>query len=81
MVTSNVDDYDALVAPDNPLGGGHLPFFELLDPPQFVITNPTTPSATTTRWRCGCTSGTPGRWSLDASLVWSDLTGQRGLRC
>lgn len=75
MVTSNVDDYDALLAPNNPLGGGDLPFFELLDEPQYVITNPGEATreydSVALRLRKRYNDG----WSLDASLVWSDLQG------
>jgi hypothetical protein len=75
MVTANVEDYDALVAPDNPLTGGNTPFFELLEPQDFLITNPDSAERVydsvalrfAKRYRDG--------WSLDASLVWSDLTG------
>jgi len=75
MVTANVGDYDALVAPDNPLGGGNLPFFELLEEPDFLLTNPDAAKRTYDsvalrfgkRYRDG--------WALDASLVWADSTG------
>jgi hypothetical protein len=75
MVTANTGDYDAYVAPDNPLTGGDLPFYELIESPDFLITN--SDQATrdydsvalrfNKRYRDG--------WSLDGSLVWSDLTG------
>jgi hypothetical protein len=75
MVTSNVEDYDAYLAPDNPLGGGALPFFELVRPNENLITNPAEAARTydsvALRVRKRYSSG----WSLDASLVWSDLQG------
>ncbi len=74
MVVSNLDDYDALVAPDNPFGGS-LPFYELLDEQQYLITNPESASrdydSVAFRVRKRYADG----WSLDGSLVWSDLTG------
>jgi hypothetical protein len=79
MITANVEDYDALVAPDNPLTGGNLPFFELLDEPDFVLTNPPaerTYDAVMLRMAKRYSNG----WSLDASLVWSDLTGNTDFR-
>ncbi len=75
MYTSNVGDYDALVAPNNPLGGGDLPFYELLEPPQYVIGNPAGAKrdydSAALRFRKRYSHG----WYMDASLVWSDLTG------
>ena len=75
MVTANVEDYDALVAPDNPLTGGDTPFFELLEPQDFLITNPDRAEreydSVVMRFQKRYRDG----WSLDASLVWSDLTG------
>ena len=75
MVVSNVADYDAYVAPDNPLGGGDLPFFELVYPQENLITNPEEATreydAVTLRFRKRYSNG----WSMDASAVWSDLTG------
>ncbi len=75
MVTSNLGDYLALDAPGNPLTGGSLPFFELLAPQENVITNPQPATreyqSVTLRFRKRYTNG----WSADASLVWSDLTG------
>lgn len=74
MVNVN-DDYDALIAPDNPLTGGGLPFFELLSPQEFVLTNPADATreydAVIARFDRRFTDG----WSFGASVVWSDLTG------
>jgi len=75
MVTSNVEDYDPQVAPDNPFGGGPLPFFDLLDPPQFYITNPSDAVRDYDSVALRMHKRYTGKWSLDASLVWSDLTG------
>jgi hypothetical protein len=75
MVVSNVGDYDSLLAPDNPLGGGALPFFDLLYPQENLITNPELATreydSVALRVRKRYSAG----WSMDASLVWSDLTG------
>lgn len=78
MVTSNTGDYLELFAPGDPAypaTGGGVPFFELLSPPEFEITNPAGATREydsvvlrlAKRYRDG--------WSLDTSLVWSDLTG------
>jgi len=75
MVVSNVGDYDALLAPENPLGGGSLPFFDLLYPQENLITNPEEATRTydsvVLRVRKRYSAG----WAMDASVVWSDLTG------
>jgi hypothetical protein len=75
MVVANVGDYDAQVAPGNPFGGGGLPFFDLLDEQQNLITNPDAATreydSVALRLRKRYANG----WSLDGSLVWSDLTG------
>jgi hypothetical protein len=75
MLVSNLDDYDVLSAPDNPFGGGSLPFYDLLDEQQYVITNPDDAvrdyDSVALRVRKRYADG----WSLDSSLVWSDLTG------
>ena len=75
MVTSNVGDYDALVAPENPLTGGNLPFFELLYEPEFVITNPENADREYQAVILRATKRYSGVWTLDASLAWSDLQG------
>ncbi len=74
MINTN-DDYDALVAPSNPITGGDLPFFELLSPQDFVLTNPDEATreydSLIVRFNRRYADG----WSLRASLVWSDLVG------
>ncbi len=75
MVTSNVEDYDALHAPDNPLGGGPLPFFDLLAPQENLITNPENATRDYDSVALRLQKRYSKRWSLDASLVWSDVTG------
>ncbi len=75
MVTSNVEDYDPQAAPGNPFGGGPLPFFDLLDAPQFSITNPSDAARDYDSVALRLHKRYTGTWSLDASLVWSDLTG------
>lgn len=74
MVVSNLDDYEALVAPDNPFGGD-LPFFDLLDEQQFLITNPDTATRDYDSVALRARKRYADGWSLDGSLVWSDLTG------
>ena len=79
MVVSNVGDYDAyttLPSPtDSPLAGGTLPFYELIAPQEFLITNPDIATreyeSVALRARKRYSNG----WSLDSSLVWSDSTG------
>ena len=79
MVVSNVGDYDSYTTipspADSPLGGGTLPFFELVAPQEYLITNPGFATrdyeSVALRARKRYSNG----WSLDGSLVWSDLTG------
>ncbi len=75
MMMSNVEDYDAYVAPDNPLGGGNVPFFELIRPQENLITNPEDAKrnydSVALRVRKRYSAG----WSMDSSLVWSDVQG------
>jgi hypothetical protein len=79
MVVSNVGDYDSqetLPSPeDSPLAGGVLPFFDLLEPQDNLITNPDFATrdyqSVALRARKRYSNG----WSIDGSLVWSDLTG------
>jgi hypothetical protein len=74
MVVSNLGDYDALVAPDNPFGGD-LPFYELLDAQQYLITNPDAATRDYDSVALRARKRYADGWSLDGSLVWSDLTG------
>lgn len=73
MVNTN-DDYDELIARGNPFGGD-LPFFDLLSPQEFVLTNPEDAErsydAVTARYNKRYADG----WSLRASVTWTDLTG------
>ena len=75
MVTSNVNDYDPQIAPNDPLTGGPLPFFDLLAPPEYYITNPAEATRDYDSVALRAQKRYSGGWSLDASLVWSDLTG------
>jgi hypothetical protein len=75
MVTSNVNDYDPQIAPNDPLTGGPLPFFDLLAPPEYLITNPAEATRDYDSVALRAQKRYSGGWSLDASLVWSDLTG------
>lgn len=74
MVNTN-NDYEALVAPNNPLTGGSTPFFDLQSHPSFVLTNPGAAyreyKAVTARFEKRYAKG----WSMRASLVWADLKG------
>jgi hypothetical protein len=74
MVVSNLGDYDALSAPDNPFGG-NLPFYELLAPQDNLITNPDDATRSYDAVALRLAKRYSDGWSLDASLVWSDLTG------
>jgi len=69
------DDYDNLVAPDNPLTGGDLPFYDLLSPQDFVLTNPSAAykdyDAIMFRFDKRYSHG----WLLRASFVYADLEG------
>jgi len=80
MITANVEDYDPLVAPNNPLTGGDLPFFDLLADPDFVLTNPAEAERTYDSVMLRLHKRYSDGWSLDGSLVWSDLTGNTTFR-
>ncbi len=74
-MVNTTDDYDNQVAPDNPLTGGDLPFYDLLSPQEFVITNPSGAyrdyDSVVARFERRYSDG----WSLRGSLVWADLKG------
>lgn len=74
MVNTN-DDYDPLVAPNNPLTGGDLPFYDLLSEQDFVLTNPAAAykdyDAFTVRFEKRYSQG----WLMRASVVYADLKG------
>jgi len=74
MVVGNVADYDSLVAPGNPFGGD-LPFFDLLYPQENLITSPDDATRTYDAVVIRLQKRYSGGWSMDGSLVWSDLTG------
>jgi hypothetical protein len=80
MVTANVEDYDPLIAPDNPLTGQGLPFFELVNDPDFVLTNPAEAERTYDAVALRMNKRYSNGWSLQGSLVWSDLTGNTDFR-
>lgn len=73
MVNQN-DDYDVLASSGNPLGSD-FPFYELLSPERFALTNPDGAyrdyRALTLRADRRFRDG----WSMRASVVWSDLEG------
>jgi hypothetical protein len=76
MVMENVnDDYETLVAHNNPLTGGDLPVYDLHSPPVFVLTqnNPAFRDfkSVILRFDKHYADG----WQLRASVVWSDNKG------
>ncbi len=79
MVVSNVGDYDAyttLPSPtDSPLAGGTLPFYELVAPQEFLITNPDFATREYESVALRARKRYANGWSLDGSLVWSDSSG------
>ncbi len=74
MVNTN-NDYEDLQAPDNPLTGAPLPFYDLQTPPSYLLTNPSGAyrdyDAVMLRFQKRYSYG----WLLDASLVYADLEG------
>lgn len=74
MVNIN-DDYDMLDAPDNPINGSDLTFYELLSAPEYVLTNPEGAyrdyESFVFRFKKRYRDG----WSLRGSLVFSTLKG------
>ena len=79
MVVSNVGDYDAQVTiaspSDSPLAGGTLPFFDLLEPQEYIITNPDIATREYKSVALRAHKRYSHGWSVDGSLVWSDSTG------
>lgn len=74
MVNTN-GDYQDLEAPDNPITGAPLPFYDLQTPPTYLLTNP--PKAyrdydsVMVRFQKHYSDG----WMMDASLVYANLEG------
>jgi len=73
--TNLATDYDPLVAPGNPLTGGGLPFYDLLEPPAYMLMNQSEAyreyQMATLRFEKRYSKG----WLMRASLVWADLEG------
>ena len=74
MVNQN-DDYDSLTAPDNPLTGGDLPFFELLSEQEFWLTNPEDAYRDYDSVVLRLAKRYADGWSLNGSVVWADTNG------
>ncbi|MCU0303848.1 MAG: TonB-dependent receptor [Thermoanaerobaculales bacterium] len=79
MVVSNVGDYDAQVTTaspgDSPLAGGTLPFYDLLEPQEYLITNIDFATREYSSVALRAHKRYSNGWSMDGSLVWSDSTG------
>jgi hypothetical protein len=76
MVMKNVNnDYETIIAHDNPLTGGDLPIYNLLSPPVFVLTSSNNAyrdfKSVVLRYDKHYADG----WQLRASVVWSDNKG------
>ena len=76
MAMVNVNqDYDKVVAVDNPITGGTLPIYLLQSPPEFVLT---TDNGAYRDYRSAVLrfeKRYSSHWSLRSSLVWTDLDG------
>ncbi len=75
MITANVDDYDPQVAPNSLYNGEDVPFFDLLAPNENLITNPKEATRNYESVALRVQKRYAKGWTLDGSLVWSDLTG------
>lgn len=79
MVVANVGDYDELVTipspAGSPLAGGTLPFYDLLEPQEYLITNIDFATREYTSVALRARKRYSHGWSADGSLVWSDSTG------
>lgn len=74
-MVNTVTNYDALVAPNNPLTGGNLPFYDLLSPAKFQLTNPDEAFRDYSSWVLRFDKRYSNGWYARASLVWADLKG------
>jgi hypothetical protein len=74
MVNLNAD-YDALRAPDNPLTGGNLMFYELLSDQDYHLVNPGGAYRNYSSVALRVNKRFSDNWSLRYSLVWSELAG------
>ncbi|MGE5235208.1 MAG: TonB-dependent receptor [Acidobacteriota bacterium] len=74
MVNAN-NDYELVIAHDNPLTGGDLPIYNLLSPQDWVLTtdNPAYRKYQSVMLRFN--KRYADGWSLMSSLVWTDLKG------
>ena len=79
MVVSNDSDYDpqtTIASPaDSPAAGGTLPFFDLLAPQEYLITNIDFATRNYKSVALRAQKRYSNGWSLDGSLVWSDSKG------
>ena len=79
MVVSNDQDYDpqtTVASPaDSPSMGGTLPFFDLLAPQEYLITNIDFATRDYKSVALRAHKRYSNKWSLDGSLVWSDSKG------
>jgi len=79
LVVSNDGDYDSqttIASPlDSPAGGGSLPFFDLLAPQEYLITNIDFATREYSSVALRAHKRYSHGWTLDGSLVWSDSTG------
>jgi hypothetical protein len=79
MVVSNEADYDpqtTVASPaDSPSAGGTVPFFDLLEPQEYLITNIDFATRDYKSVALRAHKRYSNRWSLDGSLVWSDSKG------
>lgn len=74
-MVNTVDNYDSLIAPNNPLTGGNLPFYDLLARPSFLLTNPAKAYRDYSSWVLRFDKRYSSGWYARASLVWADLKG------
>ncbi len=79
MVVSNDADYDpqaTIASPvDSPAAGGTLPFYDLLAPQEYLITNIDFATRNYKSVALRAQKRYSRGWSLDGSLVWSDSKG------
>jgi hypothetical protein len=74
MINAN-EDYELIIAEDNPITGGTLPIWDLLSEQDWVITSDNDAYRDFQSVTARFDKRHSDRWSLRASVVWTDLTG------
>lgn len=74
MINTN-EDYDNLIAADNPITGEDTPFYDLLSDPEYLLTNPEGAYRDYTSVVVRLDKRYSNGWSFRGSLGWANLEG------